>query len=213
MTRRDGASGYDQPTARSCCKRCDVALDFGGVPQIDRARFNAERRRRRLDRTILAEPGGSSRIPKDCDAIYFRCNLLKQVQPFSADAVFEKGEAGGVATRSRKAIDIAGSDGIGNVQEYDGHGAGYLHQWPQTSAASSHDNFRRKSDQFRRVLAHLGIIASPTGVDPKVAPVSPAQLLHALQERREAGLSGRLVLREVHQHADVPSPLALLRPR
>ena len=84
------APRYDQPTTRSGCKRCDVALDFGGVPQIDCARFHAERRRRGLDRTILAEPGGNGRIPKDCDAIYFRCDLFKQVQPFSADAVFKK---------------------------------------------------------------------------------------------------------------------------
>jgi hypothetical protein len=88
-----------------------------------------------------------------------------------------------------------------------------LHQWPHTSAAGSYDNFRRESDQFRRVLAHRGIIASPTRLDPKVAPVSPAQLLHALQERREAGLSVRFVLREVHQHADAASPIDLLPPR
>src|SRR5262245_26563727 len=130
MTRRDGARRYDQPTTRSCCKRCDVALDFGGVPQIDCAHFHAKRRPCGLDRAILAEPGGNCSISKDCDAIYFGCDLLKQVQPFSTDAVFKKQKAGSVAARSCKAFDITGSDRIGNGHEYNGHGAGNLYQRP-----------------------------------------------------------------------------------
>jgi hypothetical protein len=45
------------------------------------------------------------------------------------------------------------------------------------------------------------------------AAVGPAQLLQPLQERRDAGLSFRIVRGQVHKHADPTRPLALLRPR
>ena len=51
----------------------------------------------------------------------------------------------------------------------------------------------------------------PPGIDPHVAAVGPAQLLQALQERREAGLPFRIVRGQVHKHADAPHPLGLLR--
>ena len=50
-------------------------------------------------------------------------------------------------------------------------------------------------------------------VDPHVAAVGPAQLLQPLQERREAGLSFRIVRGQAHEHADAPHPLGLLRAR
>src|SRR5258705_13434058 len=53
----------------------------------------------------------------------------------------------------------------------------------------------------------------PAGVDPQVAAVAPAQLLQGLCERREAGLSFRIVRGPIHEHADAPDALALLRAR
>ena len=53
----------------------------------------------------------------------------------------------------------------------------------------------------------------PAGVDPQVAAVAPAQLLQGLCERREAGLSFRIVRGQIHEHADAPHPLRLLRAR
>ena len=50
-------------------------------------------------------------------------------------------------------------------------------------------------------------------VDPHVAAVGPAQLLQPLQERRDAGLSFRIVRGRGHQHANAPHPLGLLRAR
>jgi hypothetical protein len=46
---------------------------------------------------------------------------------------------------------------------------------------------------------------------PHVATVGPAQLLHSLQERRDASLSFPIVRRQVCQHADAPHSLGLLR--
>ena len=53
----------------------------------------------------------------------------------------------------------------------------------------------------------------PSGIDPHVAPIGPAQLLQPLQERRDAGLIFRIVRGCGHKHADAPHPLGLLRAR
>ena len=53
----------------------------------------------------------------------------------------------------------------------------------------------------------------PASVDPHVAADGPAQLLQPLQERREAGLTFRIVRGRGHEHADAPHPLGLLRAR
>jgi hypothetical protein len=65
-------------------------------------------------------------FPNDCRSRHARSNLLEQLQPFSAQAVFERKKAGGVATRARQAVDEAGADRIGNVHEHNRQGAGCL---------------------------------------------------------------------------------------
>src|SRR5882757_9832354 len=60
----------------------------------------------------------------------------------------------------------------------------------------------------------MNVVArGPAGVDPQVAAVAPAQLLQGLCERREAGLSFRIVRGPIHEHADAPDAVALLRTR
>src|SRR5262249_2396938 len=50
-------------------------------------------------------------------------------------------------------------------------------------------------------------------VDPRIAAIAPAQLLQGLLERREAGLTLRIVCGPAHEYADAPHALALLRAR
>ena len=50
-------------------------------------------------------------------------DLFQQLQPFPAQAVFERDETGGIAARSRQAVDVAGTDRIGDGREHDWHGA------------------------------------------------------------------------------------------
>ena len=56
-------------------------------------------------------------------------------------------------------------------------------------------------------------VPRPAVVDPHVAALSPAQLLQFLPERRNAGLRLRVIAGQVHEHADAPHALALLRRR
>src|SRR5215831_17772604 len=65
-------------------------------------------------------------------------------------------------------------------------------------------------DQFRRIFAKaVGIAGPPARVNLQVAALGPAQLLQALQERRDAGLT-LWIVRHGHEHADPPHSLALL---
>ena len=63
-----------------------------------------------------------------------------------------------------------------------------------TVALPGQDDVRRERDQFRRIFANaVGIARAPADVDPHVAADRPAQFLQPLQERRDAGLSFRIV--------------------
>jgi hypothetical protein len=78
----------------------------------------------------------------------------------------------------------------------------------------SQDDVRREGDQFCRVSTRaLGIACGPAIVDAHVAAVGPAQFLQPLHERREAGLTFRIVRGQRMEHADSPYPLTLLRAR
>ena len=58
--------------------------------------------------------GRDGGIPKHRHSRHARRDLLEQLQPFPADAVFENAETGGVAARPRQAVDEAGADRIGD---------------------------------------------------------------------------------------------------
>ena len=69
----------------------------------------------------------------------------------------------------------------------------------------------------RPILLRIGVRSrhrrTPADVDPHISTVSPAQLLHALLECREASLTLWVVGGPVHEYTDAPHPLRLLRAR
>src|SRR5262249_2275839 len=89
-----------------------------------------------------------------------------------------------------------------------------LSQCAHFGAAIRNDDVWGKREQFRRVFANtLGIPCTPACVDPQVCTDGPPQLLQALRERHEAGLSFRIVCGEGQEHADATHPIKLLRAR
>src|SRR5262249_5701214 len=69
-------------------------------------------------------------------------------------------------------------------------------------------------NQFRRLFANaLGIAHGPAIFNARVAAVGPTKLLQALRESGEPGLTFRIIGGEIHEHADSPHPLRLLRAR
>src|SRR5262249_19498596 len=138
----------------------------------------------------------------------------EQFQPFPAQAVFEIHKAGNVAARPGQVIDEAGADRIGYAIEHNRNRPGLPPQRRHAQGASSQDDVRRECDQFCRVCAvAVAVVSPPAGGAPHVAAGAPAQLLQDLWERREAGPAVWIVRGRVHEHADTPNPLALLRPR
>jgi hypothetical protein len=125
----------------------------------------------------------------------------------------EQGKSGHVAARPSQCLDIARADGVGDQSENDRYGAGGLLRRHHGVVAAGQNDVRPKCDQLRRVFAStLGIAAAPTLVNPHIATLDPAQLLQALHERSQTGLSFR-TFGHAHEHPDAPHPLARLRAR
>ena len=83
---------------------------------------------------LVPEPWAG--IPKDRHSRQAGRDLLEQLQPFPAYAVFGGHETGDVAARPRQAFDKAGTDRIAGDREYDRHGAGrLLADWPHAGSA------------------------------------------------------------------------------
>jgi hypothetical protein len=138
---------------------------------------------------------------------------LSSSQPFSTQTVFEIHEAGNVAARPSQVVDEAGSDRIGNTVEHNRNRLSLPLQRRHAQGARSEDDMRRECNQFRCVCAlAFDVVLAPACVDLNIAAVGPAQLLQDLLERRESGLTIWIIRDRVHQHADPPHLLGLLRP-
>src|SRR5262249_1075561 len=80
------------------------------------------------------------------------------------------------------------------------------------ATAGRQDDTRRQPDQPRRQFANtIGITRAPPVVDLHIPADGPAQLLQPLMESCEAGLTFRIIGGIIHEHADAPHPLFLLR--
>ena len=129
-------------------------------------------------------PSADGAIPKDRRSRHAWRDLLEQFQPFRAHAVFERGEAGGVAARPRQAVDEAGADRIGTLTNTIGtvrivgcSGSSVEPPVAKMTSGASATN----SAAYRRMC--VGIARAPANVDPHVAAVGPAQLRQPLRER------------------------------
>src|SRR5215467_2256058 len=215
MNHDQSAARYDQAVIWGTREGRDSALDLACIAYAEGTQLHPQRRCHGLDGAQLPNTGGQGGIPNDCRSRHVGCDLFEQLQPFSADAEFEEwSKSGDVAARPRQAFDEAGSNRIGGPRKHDRHRASRLQQRRYYRASNSQDDVRRERDQFRRVSAEeFDIAPAPTILDPHVAADGPTQFLEALQERRVASLSFRIVRAEVHEHADTPHALSLLRPR
>src|SRR5262249_44200131 len=88
---KDGRRGrrHDQAAVRRARQVSDAALDLAGVARVDRTDLDAEERPHGLDRAQLPAPGRDARIAEDRRAGDAGRNLLEQLEPFSAHAVFD----------------------------------------------------------------------------------------------------------------------------
>ena len=121
-------------------------------------------------------------------------DLLEQLRPFSAHAVFEIHEAGRIAAGARQGFGKAGANRIGGNRKHDWHRAARLQHRRYGGAAGGQYDFGRLRGQFRGVPADFGAVGGrPAGVDADVAPDRPTRLLQSLQEGSEADVKDRIV--------------------
>ena len=165
----------------------------------------ARARAPRLDYAELADPGGYGGIPNDRCALHARCDLLEQLQPFPAHAVFETDETGDVAARPRQAVDKAGPDRIGDVREHDRHGAGRLQQGvpaPLPAARMTSGASATNSAAYLRVSSAL-----PAAQRYSICRLRPTVQPDCCSPCRNAAMRAcatATVRRECHQDADAP---------
>ncbi|MGC2046697.1 MAG: hypothetical protein WA669_22970, partial [Pseudolabrys sp.] len=93
-------------------------------------------------------------------------------------------------------------------------GAADMLQGCHAKGAAGQNNVWRERNQFCCVSAFaVDIVRTPADVDPHIATISPALLLDAVLECREASLTLWVVGGPVHEYTDAPHPLRLLRAR
>src|SRR5947208_9086158 len=114
---------------------------------------------------------------------------LEKLQPFRADRKPEQCKPGDIASWMGKAGDEAGTNGIGDLREYDRYGAGRPLHCRQGGTRSREDHIRLRCHEFGRIGARPDVIAAgPAVVDLEVAAFAPPQLLQTLAERTAAGV-------------------------
>src|ERR1700730_12673359 len=118
MKLRRSARSHDQTAIRRSRKGGDGALDLVGVAHVDWADLHPEQWCHRLDDGKQARSRTQGGIPQDSGSRHAWRDLFEQLQPFSANAVFEFHETGGVPPgRARLSTKPAptGSPAIGNT--------------------------------------------------------------------------------------------------
>src|SRR5262249_28285657 len=117
MSQRRTARQHNQAAIAGACECRDRALDLAGLARVDRSQFYPKRRRHRLDRAHLTELRGRSRVADHRRSRRAGRDFFEQLQPFSADAIFEHGEPGRIATGARQAFNEAGTDRVDDLHD------------------------------------------------------------------------------------------------
>ena len=106
------------------------------------------------------------------------------------------GEPGHVAARSRKALNEAGADRIGNDGEDDGDGGRLSQQGRRSRCVMRQNEVGLQGDKlFLESLHHWRVgRRRPANVDADVATLCPPERREALAERCDAGLCSRVAL-------------------
>jgi hypothetical protein len=170
----------------------------------------------RLPQTLLAisERDHLLRECADRHARHTRRNLFEKLRPFPAQRVFELHEACDVAAWARKATNVPGTNRVDGLSEYDGHSAARASRCFDRLSPSRQDEIRRQCNQFRRIsVESLGSTSSPANLEPDVASLAPPQLLESLPKCRNVRLRFRILRARIHENADAPHPILLLRAR
>jgi hypothetical protein len=116
------ASSHNQAAVSALREGFDRTLDLTSVVHVYRAQFEAERGSKCLQDGELTRAGRDCRIAHHREARNARRDLLHEFQPFAREGIFECGKSGRVAPRLRQALNVAGTDRVGDSREHDRNG-------------------------------------------------------------------------------------------
>ena len=208
MNDRRAARRHDQAAIRGAREGRDGALDLAGIAHVDRAHLHAERRRHGLDSRRTGRSRRRCRIAKDRRARHARRDLLEQLQPFAAQAVFERmkpvalppGRAR-LSTKPAPTGSVTITNTIGTVRVACSNGRDVPRQLARMTSGASATNSaaylrmgRHRPRPSGSRSARCGRRSSPIAAAPAGTPRGGP----ALPDRPRPRM----------QHADAPHPLA-----
>lgn len=141
-------------------------------------------------------------------------NLLGQLQPLRAHAIFKLGKPGGVTTWPRQTVNKTSPDGIRHKHEYDRHSTCRLKHSSGCSAAhGQHDIWSERSKIGSYSAASIHIARGPSRLDPEVLAVGPVQLGKCCYKHSEPRQGFAIPISLRQEPADAPHAFTLLRTR
>src|SRR6516164_7977070 len=108
----------------------------------------------------------------------------------------------------------ARADRVGNKREYDRYGLRLAGKHGGCRGRSCEKHVGLQTDKLFCQCAHqIDVAAAPARVDPHIAAFGPAELSKMPREFREQRLTFWIGRGKIHEHADPPNLIGLLRTR
>ena len=127
------------PAVVLLCYGLCSAFDIGKSVNVDNRRFDTKRPGGVFKRTDKDSSNRVIRIIDHRDVCKVRCNLFERLQLFADDRSLHDREAGDIAARMGKALNVAPSDWFSAAWNDDRNRARQFHQNRNDAAANSED--------------------------------------------------------------------------
>ena len=173
--RRRRGHADDQTAIGRAGKSRDGALQLAEVLGIDAERFDADRRRDRLDRADLVPVRPDVGVVDDRHPHQIGRNPLENLGPLRAGAEFGLAEAGHAAARPLHRRDQTRAHRIDDVEKHHRQSAARREQRLRRIAIGADQEFGRQLSQIGRVVPDATVVvARPADFDLEIAALVPA---------------------------------------
>ena len=206
--RRRRGHADDQTAIGRAGKSRDGALQLAEVLGIDAERFDADRRRNRLDRADLVPVRPDVGVVDDRHPHQIGRDPLENLGPLRAGAEFGLAEAGHAAARPLQRRDQTRAHRIDDVEKHHRQSAARREQRLRRIAIGADQEFGRQLSQIGRVVPDATVVvARPADFDLEIAALVPALGFEPLDQRIETCQRLPVATLGVHQHADAAHAL------
>jgi hypothetical protein len=214
MRRGKGVAVDDEAAVRFARKFRQDLCNVRIIPHCCRCQFHPKRSCGSFGVTDeLADAQRHFGIEHVCDPKETGHARFEELHPFAGEGRLVWYEAGDIPTGPRQARDEAPANRIANNRKHDRDRSGFRSERRQCRRVTGEKDVGSQSDKLGSQFPHtLNIEIAPTIIDPDVASTDPPEFLKGLAERRDTQLPLPIAFSHLHQHADPPHSLRLLRP-